>query len=89
MSSWFTLYDNTEETSTRFVGYAGETTRFDVAITTTSNFYGKKLVCVIQSGRSAIMDDSDAENVDYVQEAFQLSSHEEALELSNFLIANL
>lgn len=89
MSDWFMLYDETEHTSTRFVGFTGETARYDVVITTTSHFFGKKLVYVIQNGRTAIMNDLDAENVHYIQTAFQIDQLEEAEEFSNFLLANL
>lgn len=83
------LYDDTEQTATRFVGIAGEAARFDVVITTTSHFYGKKLVAVIQSGRTAIMNDEDALNLPYLMEAFNITDEEEAEEFSQFLSANL
>lgn len=38
----FFLYDEPEDTKTRFVSFMGEATRFDLAITTTNRFYGKK-----------------------------------------------
>lgn len=85
----FILYDDTEQTSTRFVGYAGEHSRFDVAITTTDHFYGKKLVTVIQTGRTAILGDDEAEDVAYIAHAFHVSDEAEARELSRFLCENL
>lgn len=89
MDQSFVLYDEIESTSTRFVGYAGNHARFDLAITTTSHFYGKKLVCDIQSGRTAIMNDADAANIPYVMHAFQIQDENEAREFSEFLLANL
>ncbi|MCL6445241.1 MAG: DUF3055 domain-containing protein [Alicyclobacillus sp.] len=89
MEDWFVLYDDTEQTSTRYVGLSGNAARFDVAITTTAHFYGKKLVALIQSGRTAIMNDEDAANVPYVMQAFNIQDEEEANELSRFLVANL
>lgn len=83
------LYDDTEHTSTRFVGVTGNAARFDVAITTTSHFYGKKLVSVIQTGRTAILNDEDATNMPYLMQAFNISDEEEAQEFSDFLSANL
>lgn len=85
----FILYDETEQTSTRYIGYAGDNARLDIAITTTAHFYGKKLVTVIQSGRTAILGENDVEDVAYVQETFRLSSEDEARELAEFLTTNL
>ncbi|MBO8163373.1 MAG: DUF3055 domain-containing protein [Brevibacillus sp.] len=83
---FFYLYDETEETSTRFVSFIGETTRFDLAITTTSRFYGKKLVINIQNGRSAIIGEDDLKEEGYVEYAFQLTPAE-AEELKTFLFS--
>ncbi|MGC5328215.1 DUF3055 domain-containing protein [Brevibacillus sp. SYSU BS000544] len=78
------LYDDTEDTRTRFVSFIGETSRFDLAITTTGRFYGKRLVVNIQNGRSAIVGDDDLREEGYIQYAFQLSE-KEADELTSFL----
>ncbi|MCL6593290.1 MAG: DUF3055 domain-containing protein [Alicyclobacillus sp.] len=85
----FILYDETEPTSTRFVGYAGQHARYDIAITSTVHFFGKKLVYAIQSGRTAIMNEEDAANIPYLMEAFQIRDEAEAEEFSEFLLANL
>lgn len=85
----FILYDDTEQTSTRYVGYAGECSRFDLAITTTAHFFGKKLVTVIQTGRTAILGDEETEDVAYIAQAFRIDDFEEASELSQFLAANV
>jgi hypothetical protein len=89
MDNSFILYDETEPTSTRFIGYAGEHGRYDIAITTTNHFYGKKLVCDIQSGRTAIMNEADASNVAYVMQVFNITDEEAAREFSNLLLSNL
>jgi len=78
------LYDETEQTNTRFVSFMGESTRFDLAITTTNRFYGKKLVINIQNGRTAIIGDDDLKEEGYLEFAFQLSE-QEAEELRTFL----
>ncbi|MCL6548360.1 MAG: DUF3055 domain-containing protein [Alicyclobacillus sp.] len=83
------LYDETEQTTTRYVGITGDHARFDLAITTTAHFYGKRLVSLIQTGRVAIVNDEDAANVPYVMEAFNVRDEQEARELSAFLLANL
>ncbi|QSO53898.1 DUF3055 domain-containing protein [Alicyclobacillus curvatus] len=88
MEDWI-LYDDTEHTSTRYVGYAGEHSRFDLAITTTAHFYGKTLVTLIQTGRTAILSQDEAADVGYLMHAFNVTKDEEATELSEFLTSNL
>ncbi|MCZ8516544.1 DUF3055 domain-containing protein [Paenibacillus filicis] len=79
------LYDGTEETKTRFVCFVGETLRrFDLAITTTSRFYGKKLVTDMQSGRTAVIGPDDLEEEGYLEHVYKLNG-EEAAELRSFL----
>lgn len=80
----FYLYDETEETKTRFVSFMAEATRFDLAITTTNRFYGKKLVINIQNGRSAIIGEDDLKEEGYLEYAFHLTE-QEAEELKSFL----
>ena len=82
------MYDETEVTTTRFVGFIGEYGRFDLAIVTTNHFFGKRLVISIQSGRSAILTADEAEDADYIAMAFQVSE-QEASELATFLTNNL
>lgn len=89
MSEHFLLYDETEHTTTRYVGYSGLHSRFDLAITTTAHFYGKKLVMSIQSGVTAILSPEDATNVPYLMDAFRIRDEEEATEFSDFLSMNL
>lgn len=84
-SDMFFLYDENEDTKTRFVSFAGDHARFDLAITTTNRFYGKKLVFNIQSGRTAIIGPDDLEEEGYLEYAFNLSE-EEASELHEFLV---
>ncbi|AUM66741.1 DUF3055 domain-containing protein [Brevibacillus laterosporus] len=81
----FYLYDETEETTTRFVSFMGDSTRFDLAIIKTSRFYGKKLVVNIQNGRSAIIGPDDLEEEGYLEYAYQITEAE-AEELKEFLI---
>lgn len=88
MEDWI-LYDDTEKTSTRYVGYAGNHGRFDLAITTTAHFYGKTLVTLIQTGRTAILNQDEAADIAYLMHAFHVTKHDEATELSEFLTSNL
>jgi hypothetical protein len=79
------LYDHTEETSTRFVCFVGESmTRFDLAIMTTTRYFGKKLVIDLQTGRSAVMGPDDLEAEGYLEYAFKITE-DEARELESFL----
>lgn len=81
------LSDSTEQTSTRFVCFIGEKSlnRFDLAITTTDRFYGKKLVTDLQTGRTAIIGPDDLEEEGYLEYVFRLTE-EQAAELTEFLL---
>jgi uncharacterized SAM-dependent methyltransferase len=79
------LSDTTEETSTRFICFIGESLkRFDLAVTTTKQFYGKKLVTDLQAGKTAIIGPDDLEEEGYLEHVFKLNE-EEAAELNSFL----
>ncbi|WP_055109010.1 DUF3055 domain-containing protein [Paenibacillus ihumii] len=79
------LSDSTESTSTRFVTFIGASLkRFDLAITTTNRFYGKKLVTDLQSGKTAILGTDDLEEEGYLEHVYKLEE-EEAEELRTFL----
>lgn len=80
----FFLYDETEETRTRYVSFMGRASRFDLAITTTNRFYGKKLITNIQNGRTAIVGEDDLNEEGYLEWAFNLSA-EDAEDLHKFL----
>jgi hypothetical protein len=62
----------------------GENTRFDLAITMSDRYYGKKLVLDIQGSRFAIIGEDDLKEEGYLEYAFNLSE-EDAEELRNFL----
>jgi hypothetical protein len=78
------LYDEIENTRTRFVSFVGKTNRFDLAITNTSRFYGKFLVLNLQSSRFAIIGADDLEEPGYLEHVYQLPEVE-AEELRQFL----
>lgn len=78
------LYDETEETETRFVSFMGQNERFDLGIMKTNRFYGKALVFDMQGGRFAIIGTDDLQADGYLEKAFQLSE-ENANELRDFL----
>ena len=54
------LYDEVEDTQTRYVSFVDDTARFDLALITTERFYGKTLVLNLQSNRYAIIGQDDS-----------------------------
>lgn len=79
------LSDSTESTSTRFVTFIGHSLRrFDLAVTNTNRFYGKKLIADLQNGKTAILGTDDLEEEGYLEHIFSLNE-EEAQELRGFL----
>ena len=80
------LSDSTEQTTTRFVCFITESmTRFDLAITTTAHFYGKKLVTDLQSGITAVIGPDDLQEEGYLEHVFKIDE-EAATELNSFLM---
>lgn len=79
------LSDHTESTTSRFITFIGNSMRrFDLAITTTTRFYGKKLVTDLQSGITAILGTDDLEEEGYLEKCYRLTE-EEAEDLRHFL----
>ncbi|MBT2643337.1 DUF3055 domain-containing protein [Bacillus sp. ISL-41] len=84
MTEQFFLYDDTEETKTRYVSFVGENQRFDLAIMQTGRYYGKSIVMDIQGSRFAILGQDDLDEEGYLEFAYNLSE-EDAEELRSFL----
>lgn len=84
MAERFFLYDEMEETKSRYVSFMGENQRFDLMIITTDRYYGKQLVLDIQSNRFAIIGQDDLDEPGYLEEAFRLND-EDGQELRDFL----
>jgi hypothetical protein len=84
MSERYFLYDDTENTKTRFVSFVGENQRFDLAIVKTDRHYGKHLVLDMQGSRFAIIGEDDLKEEGYLEYAFNLNE-EDAEELRSFL----
>ncbi len=79
------LSDSTEDTTTRFVTLVTpKLNRFDLVITTTNRFYGKKLVTDMQQGITAVIGPDDLEKEGYIEQLFRLDE-EQAEELTGFL----
>ena len=85
MEERFYLYDDKEQTTTRFVSFVGESERFDLAITSSERFYGKQLVLNMQSNRFAIIGPDDLDEEGYIEHAYELTE-EQAKELTDFLL---
>lgn len=85
---WMFLYDDREETKTRFVSFMGELSRYDLIIMKTGRFYGKSVVLNIQSNRLAILGQKDLQEPGYLEEAFQMNEAE-AEELREFLYVSI
>jgi formamidopyrimidine-DNA glycosylase len=81
----FFLYDDTENTRTRFVSFVGENQRYDLAIVQSDRHYGKYLLLNMQGNRYAIVGPDDLAEEGYLEYAFQISE-EEAEELKSFLM---
>jgi len=84
MSERFFLYDEAEDTKTRYVSFMGENQRFDLVIITTDRYFGKKLVLNMQSSRYAVIGTDDLEEEGYIETVFQLDEVD-GNELRDFL----
>ncbi|KOY82116.1 DUF3055 domain-containing protein [Lysinibacillus macroides] len=80
----FFLYDDVEDTKTRFVSFAGEKLRYDLAILQSGRFFGKVLVMDIQFGRFAIIGPDDVEEPGYLEHIYN-RTEEETVELREYL----
>ncbi|WP_034800882.1 DUF3055 domain-containing protein [Exiguobacterium oxidotolerans] len=78
------LYDDVEQTKTRFICWIGETSRFDLAITHSEHFFGKILVLNLLSNRFAIIGADDFDEPGYIAHAFDLEK-DAADELERYL----
>lgn len=84
MAEHFFLYDDIEQSRTRFVSFMGENDRFDLALIETDRYYGKRLVLDIQKGKFAIIGQDDLDEPGYLEHAYNLSE-EDAKDLRSFL----
>lgn len=84
------MYDEQEQTQTRFIGFVGNQ-RWDLAITTTQHFFGKSLVTNLQNNRTGIIgkDDLEEDKLPLLAQTFGLADEEETEELAEFLRGNL
>lgn len=80
----FYLYDDVEDTKTRFVSFTGESQRYDLAILQSNRFFGKVLVMDIQYNRFAILGSDDLDDEGYLEHVYN-RTEEEAAELRDYL----
>ncbi|WP_072709803.1 DUF3055 domain-containing protein [Lacicoccus alkaliphilus] len=80
----FFLYDDTEDTYSRYVGFAGDHGRYDLAIIHTGRFFGKALVLNTQSSRFGIIGTDDLNEEGYVAHILGLTP-EQGGEVEEFL----
>lgn len=78
------LYDEHEKAQVRFVGFTTDETRYDFGIVYTNMFFGKPLVVCMQTGRSALLDPSDATDIEYLQATFRINEVQQAADLAEF-----
>ena len=81
---FFMLYDEKEQTQTRYIGFMGKTSRHDLVIIETERFYGKRLIINIQTNKAAIIGQDDLQEDGYLEHAFGVTK-EEAEDLLDFL----
>ncbi len=81
----FFLYDDIEDTKTRFVSFTGKKLRYDLAIMQSTRFYGKVLVLDMQFGRFEIIGPDDLEEPGYLEHVFN-KTEEEAEDLREYLM---
>ena len=78
------LYDENEKVQVRFVGFTTEDTRYDFGIVHTNMFFGKPLIVCMQTGRSALLDPADLDNIEYLQATFHIKETKQAADLAEF-----
>ncbi|WP_411843573.1 DUF3055 domain-containing protein [Salinicoccus sp. HZC-1] len=80
----FYLYDDTEDTQTRFVSFVGDHGRYDLAIIKSDRYFGKSLVLNTQSNKFGIIGPDDLEEEGYISHILGLGD-DEAEEVEGFL----
>ncbi|WP_246944096.1 DUF3055 domain-containing protein [Bacillus pinisoli] len=78
------LYDENEDVKVRFVGFTTADVRYDFGLVYTNMFFGKPLVICMQTGRSALLDPQDIQNIESLQQTFRIRTYKEAEDLAEF-----
>lgn len=78
------LYDDTEESQTRFVSFFTDNSRYDLALINSDRFYGKTVVLDLQSQQFALFG-GDNLTLAYIQQHFK-GDEQYAHDLLEFLL---
>lgn len=89
MDNFERLYDQSEDTKVRFIGFVSNHARYDFGIVYTRQFFGKPLVVCMQTGRSTLLCAEDVSRVEHIQQVFNINCIEEAEVLSTFFQQHL
>ena len=84
MEDFLIMYDEHIEVPSRFIGFIGRSRQFDFILLYSDHFFGKTLVIHMQSQKSVVLTQEEAEDVDFLRDAFSLQQ-EEAEDVSAFL----
>ena len=84
MEDFLIMYDEHIEVPSRFIGFIGRSQQFDFILLYSDHFFGKTLVTHMQSLKSVILTQEEAEDVNFLRDAFSLTQ-EEAEDVSAFL----
>ncbi len=71
------MYEHTEWTEVRFIGFHSDNIRYDFGIVHTNHFYGNPLLINLLTGRAFLLSAFDASNKDWIKETFQTVTEEE------------
>ncbi|MFC5734816.1 DUF3055 domain-containing protein [Cytobacillus gottheilii] len=84
MDNFSKIYDEHENVTVRFAGFATKLKRYDFAIVYTNLFYKKPLVTCMQTGRSILLDPLDLEDSHSVQKIFKIETTNQTEDLVQF-----
>ncbi|WP_096202038.1 SAV0927 family protein [Bacillus sp. FJAT-45350] len=79
------IYHLDENSNVKHVGFIADDVRYDFSIIYTNHFFGKTLISCIQSGKTALLDNSELEDLEFIQKSFKLKNSQEASGVSSFL----
>ncbi|NSL50721.1 DUF3055 domain-containing protein [Calidifontibacillus erzurumensis] len=83
------LYDESETTKVRFIGFSTDDFRYDFGIIYTNQFFGKPMVVCMQSGCSTLLDGEDIQDYEQLKKIFRLKNDKQAMDLAVFFEQNL
>lgn len=79
MHSFDGLYDHSEMTQIRFVGFHSEHARYDFCIIYTNRFFGKPIVIDMLTGKAVLVSPFELSNKEWLKKTFQID-HEDDVE---------